>query len=471
MSKIKSFLSQNSLLNSALWYTVGTFLLKGINFLTMPIFTSLLGDSGFGTMSLYSTWSSIFAVFIGLGISGTISSAAVNIDKDEYDQYLSSTLFLSTISFIVVMILFLIFKNPLTNFIGFSSNLIILLIVQSFFSFVIDFVSSKFVFDKNHRSYLIVSAIVTFINVGLSIMLISNINSPDEKYFGRIFGMAISTILVGIILYIKIILKGKKLVAMNHWKFCIPLALPIIFHNLSHLVLTQADRIMLDKFTTDAAVGLYSVAYNVGMMLNVLHMALNNSWVAWYFDALKGNKVKEIKETAKKYIIVFTVITCLFVLASPEVLKIMSSKEFWGSAIQIPMIILGYYFVFLYTFSVNYEFYIKNTKFIAIGSVLASISNVVLNLILIPKYAGFGAAIATAVSYFMLFIIHEFIVRVIYKHRDFKFNLYIYSIGAVTAVMIINAIFINSLIIRLIIGLIILGIAAIYAKKNLLNFK
>ena len=132
--KIKEWLKGNTLLNSAIWYTIGTFILKGVNFFTTPIFTNLLTTNEFGIITIYSTWSAIFAIIIGIGINGTIGSAKVNLDAEEYKEYLSSTLFLSTISFFVIGMGTLIFRNQLEGLLGLTVPVIIVLVVESFFS-------------------------------------------------------------------------------------------------------------------------------------------------------------------------------------------------------------------------------------------------------------------------------------------------------------------------------------------------
>lgn len=459
ITKIKG----STLINSAIWYTVGNFLLKGINFLTIPIFTRLLSPYDYGITTIYYTWGGILSILIGLGVNGTIGSAKVHLKDDEYDEYLSSILFLGTLSFIFIFVSSLIFGNKLTYLFKLSKSVIYILILQSFFSFVVSFISTKYTFDKDYKKYLVVSFLVTIINVITSILFI--LSMSNDRYLGRIYGGAISTIIIGSILYIKIMSKGKKLFSIYYWKFCLPIAIPIIFHNLSHMVLSQADRIMLQQFTNETIVGLYGFTYNIAIILNIVNMSINNAWVAWYFDALKNKVNKDIKEKAKLYIILFTIFTSMFLLGAPEIIKIIASKNYWDGIDLIPIIILGYYFVFLYTFGVNYEFYKKKTKYIAIGTLVAATLNIVINFILIPITGMYGAAIATLISYIILFIMHEFIVRYVFKHKDFPFYYYIYSMVVIGIITLLTYIFIKNIFIRWMIILLILFISIFLGLK------
>lgn len=443
---IKELLKKNSMINSAIWYTVGSFLLKGVNFFTVPIFVELLTTSDMGKVSKYSTWGAIVAILVGLGIEGTVGSAKANLKDDEYTEYLSSVLTLGTFSFIAIFVLSILFKNMLVNIMGMDWNLIMLLLIQSFFSFVISFVLSTFTFARNHKAYLSISFLSTILNIVLSISIILSMN--DDRYLGRIYGWGISTIVIGFILYIRVIFKGRSYVNLKYWKFCLPIALPLIFHNLSHLLLNQADILMLDKFTNESIVGIYGVIYMVGSIVNIIQMAINGAWVPWYYEALKLGDKNDLKDKSSKYIMVFTLFTVMFILGVPEVIKIFASEEYWPSIPLVYTVIVGYYFVYLYTFPANFQFYIKQTKFIAMGTVTAAIINVVFNYILIPYIGMYGAAIATLLSYVVLFTMHFIIVKYKFKHQDFPFKYNLYGIITVIFTWGISYVFLNNFIIR-----------------------
>ncbi|MGL5765495.1 MAG: lipopolysaccharide biosynthesis protein, partial [Sarcina sp.] len=284
-------------------------------------------------------------------------------------------------------------------------------------------------------------------------------------------GTFISVVFIALFLYIKELRNGKVFFSKKYWLFCLPIAIPIIFHNLSHLVLNQADRLMLDKLVGDSATGIYSFTYNIGIILNIVNMSINSAWVAWYFDALKDKLFSEIKSMVKNYIVIFTIITGLFLLGAPELVKILSAKTYWGGINLLPIIILGYYFVFLYTFAVNYEFYSKKTKFIALGTIIAAIINIVINVIYIPKIGMYAAAISTLIAYIVLFLMHEFIVRIVLKHKDFPFYYYLLSIAVIGIVTIVSYIFIEYLLIRWAIIIICLILCGIIGYKEFKKYE
>ena len=56
-------------------YVIGNYLLKGITFLSAPIFTRLLTTADFGLYSTYTAYWSIFYIILGLALHSSIATA------------------------------------------------------------------------------------------------------------------------------------------------------------------------------------------------------------------------------------------------------------------------------------------------------------------------------------------------------------------------------------------------------------
>lgn len=135
-----------------------------------------------------------------------------------------------------------------------------------------------------------------------------------------------------------------------------------------------------------------------------------------------------IQKRAKNFRDFFTLAYILILFLSPEIIKIMSDKAYWGGLSVVPFIFMAYYFNLMYSFEVNVEFYEKKTHMISIGTILAAALNVVLNIIFIPKYGYVAAAITTVVSNFALFIFHFFITNYWLKIKIFGMKFHMVSL-------------------------------------------
>lgn len=110
---------------------------------------------------------------------------------------------------------------------------------------------------------------------------------------------------------------------------------------------------------------------------------------------------------SEKYRDIFTLVYAAVLFISTEIIRIMANESYCDGLTIIPFIFMEYYFNFMFTFETNTDYHYKKTKYISIGTTIAAIVNVILNLIFIPIYGYFAAAIPTVVSflYFLYFII------------------------------------------------------------------
>lgn len=191
----------------------------------------------------------------------------------------------------------------------------------------------------------------------------------------------------------------------------------MIFHGLSQLILGQADRVMLQNMMNDSIVGIYSFTYTFANILNIIYNAFNNTWVPFYYDDVHAGNIDQIHKRSRNYIFVFTAISMGFMLLAPDVIKLFAGEDFWEGIKMLPVLVLANYMIFLYSFPVNYEFYHKKSIHIATGTTAAAVINCILNYFLIEYMGMSGAAVATLISYVLLWIFHHLVSKYVIKEN------------------------------------------------------
>ena len=66
---------QSKVIKAGLGYTIGNYLLKGISFISVPIYTRLLSTSDYGLFNNFLTYNGILFILIGCAIHGSYKSA------------------------------------------------------------------------------------------------------------------------------------------------------------------------------------------------------------------------------------------------------------------------------------------------------------------------------------------------------------------------------------------------------------
>ena len=389
---------------------LSTVLLNGISIITGPLFSSMLGTSGYGVLKIYNIWASVAAILLTLQTQGTLVNARVEYPEEEQSRYQSSVMAMSVLMFLVCSAVIGIFMQPISRLLKLEPLLIMLMLLQAFGTYCVGFLNTKYTYEFKAGRNMVMSLAVTLVNLVLSVVLILQL--PQEiRYYGRVAAIAATYTLVGIPVCLLILLRGRTLFHREYWKFCIILAIPAVFHNLSDLILGQSDQLMLQHMIDTSAVGCYAYAWQFANILFIIFGALNRSWCPFFFDEMKEGKQEAMMEKTRNFLELFTILACGFILLAPEVFHVYAGKDFWPGTMVIPLFVASYYLNFLCTFPVNFEYYHKKTKVVAIVTISSSLLNVALNYLLIKCLGMAGAALATVISHGVQLCLHHLYCR------------------------------------------------------------
>lgn len=404
-----------SMLKNGAISLIATFLIKGLNFISIPIFSRIMTTEEYGDANLFITYVSIFTVLVGLDFYAAVAKGQLEF-KDKKDSFMS----VGVVSTFIVMLIFLCVFNCFAPFFGrllsmdrFQLNM---LIIYSYAMVVVQFLSSEYIFNFKYKENMLLSTNVAVLNIVVSVILVVTVFKADTVN-GRIIGAALPTIIIAGFVFVYIVGRGKVFFDRAILKFYAGQGIPLIPHNLSHFILGNSDKIMIKNMIGAAENGIYTLIYSIGLILAALIEALNNVFTPWMFRKLEAGKEDELTKSYSIYALLFSCVTLIIAACTPEVVKIFAPKAYWDGIKYILWIVFSTYLIFIYQLYVNIEFYDMKTYLISTGTVFAAAINVVLNILFL-KHFGYGfAAISTVVAYGSLVLFHMFIVNVILKRR------------------------------------------------------
>ena len=381
-------------------YLFGNLFDKAIAFITVPIFTRLMTTTEYGLSSTYSSYVGILSVIISLSLANSIRNAYVDY-KDVLNKYISSVFTLGFINFCVISAI-LVFANM--KFAVVEKYFLMFCLIQSFNSFFVNSMIVKFMIQENAKKRTILQVLPNFMATLLSVILLLNMN--EHKEYGRIIPMCLTVSVFGCCIFLFYLLKEHEYINLKYWKYALSISIPLIFHGLSVNILSSSDRMLLTLLREAAETGVYSVVYNFGMISTVITTSLEGVWIPFFTKKMLKADKESVNNYARVYIELCTVFFCGLMIISPEVLVIFASKKYESGVYLIIPIVLATYFQFLYTLSVNAEFYYKKTKIIAVNTVIAAGINFGLNIMFIPHFGALAAAATTVIAYLVSFIFH-----------------------------------------------------------------
>lgn len=397
--------SNEKAFKSGIWYTISNFFVKGIAFLTTPIFTRLLTRTEFGLYNNYVSWLAIFTILVTLNLESTLISARYDYEK-EFDEYILSVLSLSTLSTVAWFLVVNIFSETFVSLLGMDLVYIDAMLVYLLFLPAVSLFQARERYLFEYKKTVATSLFVAIGTALLSVLLVVNM---QNNLTGRIVGSIGPTVLLGIVLFIYFLKKGKRIL-LSYWKYALPVCLPFIPHLLSLTLLNSTDRVMITRWCGAEENAIYSLAYTCGSMVTMLMTSMNSAYAPWLGEKLKAGKHDEIRKFSKKHILGFTFLATGIMAVAPEALYILGGKAYQEAKYVMAPIAMGCVCQFIYTMFVNVEQFKKKTVGMAIASVIAALVNLVLNYIFIPKVGYIAAAYTTLVGYMVLLGIHMFLV-------------------------------------------------------------
>lgn len=464
----KPTILKHRVIKSGLWYTVSNFFLKGVAFFTIPIFTRILTVEEFGNVSVYMSFVAILSILISLGLRNSVQKGFLDFNE-KFEDYVSSILLLSFIFFIIFLAVFYIFYDYFSILFNLKGFMYFFLILHAYFQFVYNFVQSKNRINYKYKTASILNILISIFSISLSIFLIKSDLISDNTN-AKVLGTAIFPLLIGFCFLIYFLVKGKNKVNITYWKTGLVISLPLIFHNLSGVINSQFDRIVISKYLGASQTGIYSFSYSIGVIITVVWVSMNRAFNPYFYEQMQKKEFSKVRVFATYYRDLFVLVYLVLLYISPELVRIMAPETYWEGFNIIPWIFFALFFQVLISFESKIEYVNNKTHLTAAGTLISSLINIVLNILLVPKYGYEMAAITTVISYVFLFIYHYFVTKVIIKDSFYGIKFHLKAIIIVSLSTIIYVKTISYPFIRFTLAVCFIIIGLFYIKKIIKQF-
>ncbi|MBW4502123.1 MAG: flippase [Scytonema hyalinum WJT4-NPBG1] len=199
--------------------------------------------------------------------------------------------------------------------------------------------------------------------------------------------------------------KGSSLLSWK-WSFSaaktlLKESLPLIFSGFAILIFMKIDQIMLGQMIGDGEVGIYSAAVRISEIWYFIPTTIVASVAPSIYAAKETSEslyYKRIKQLLSLLALIAIAISIPMTFLSQKIIMVMFGSGYAEAGPILAVHIWTSLFVFMGVATSTW-FIAEGLNNVSLGkTLLGAILNVILNFLLIPKYAGLGAAIATIIS-------------------------------------------------------------------------
>ena len=420
---------------------------KAVSVILTPVYTAYLTQADYGVMSYVMMLSSMVGTIMFLGQTGSLILFYRSTSEEaEHRREMLFNVFWFTMLFASLMMLVCYALGPRYSYLVTGSRAVPFYPYLSL-GLLIAFLGlpqamQQAINRAQGQATLYTSlALLGFaINTGVTIYFVVVLR---EGAYGSLKGTLASAIVMLPIALVIIVRRWKPRFSLRLLWRSLRYGLPLVPHYFAAWVLTYIDRFLLLQLSTAAQVGLYSLAYNVSMVLNLFCASINTAWAPIYYDLADTPEGRaKLPRLTTVYASVVTALAIGYTLVAPDLLLVLANQRFHAAVSVVPVVAAGYYFFALYMVVSTPIFHHKKTTWAPIISGIAAAINVAVNLVLIPRYGMFGAAWATLIAYGFMFVIARMLSQRlepgIYENRNLLVLIATYGISLVAAIGLIE---------------------------------
>jgi O-antigen/teichoic acid export membrane protein len=367
-----------------------------------------LGAAGFGILTFALAFTGIFAVFGDLGLQ-TLTVREVARDKSLTPKYLANVslmkIILVTLTFGLIALAINLMGYPeqtIRVVYLFALSFIFQAFTQMFYSIFLAYEKMEYQgIGQTLNAALILSGVIIAMKFGFSVV-----------GFAALFFIASVIVLIYSIAVMKLKLSNQSSASAtkaieldwSFWKSTIREALPFGLSAIFIYIFYGTATVMLSLMKGDVVVGWYNAAYRMVLALAFIPVAFNTAIfpsMSKFFltshDSLKFSYEKSFKYLAMLGVPIGVGTTLL----AQRFILLVFGVEYVNSIIALQILVWSAVFIFMNNiFASLFNSLNKQIILTKIFGICAA-SNVVLNLILIPRYSLVGASIATVSTEFM----------------------------------------------------------------------
>lgn len=366
-----------------------------------------LGVEHFGVLSFALALTSILTIFCDLGLT-TLMTREVSKDKSLTNEYLKNIISIKVVLSIIVVIVTVVIINNL----GYPQYE---LYVIYFLLLSLIFITFSGVFYSLFQAYekMEYQSIATVLS---SVMLFAGILILIKYNAGLIPISALYALVNGLILVYYLFISTSKFkfplptieINFKFWKTHIGTALQFGLIGVFSTIYIWIDSVMLSFMVNNEAVGLYNAAYRIITVLLFVPFVMNAALFP-VMSKLYGSGEDSLHKVVEKYLKFMIMIGIPLGIGvtflAKDMILLLFGNAYAGSAIALQILIWATVITFIYSSYVS--LFISADKQMALNKIafIGMIINIILNLILIPKYSYIAASFNTVLTELSMIIL------------------------------------------------------------------
>lgn len=402
-------------------YGISTMVGRFLNFLLIPFFTNLFIPSDYGIIQILYAYISILNIFYVYGMdSAFLKFAAFKDAADEKDNFSTPYISVFTTS-LLFSLLIVIFKDfislklgipPQYDYLVYASAAVIFLDSNS----SIPFLALRL--NREAKKFSLFKVLNIVVNLALNLFLILVLHWGIEAI---LISNIIASLASLLFLLPTIIRKFRFRFNVQLFKRLIKFGFPYLPAGLAIMAVQVIDVPILERMTDLKTVGIYKANYKLGIFMMLFVNMFQYAWQPFFLQNAKEKNAKEMFSKVLTYFILIgsiLVVSLSLFIADFAHISIagfsLIGSAYWSGLDIVPIILFAYLINGMYVIFSAGIYIEEKSLYVPFIAGLGAIVNVVVNILLIPVWNIYGAALATLAAYFVLSLGYYIVTQKVY---------------------------------------------------------
>lgn len=427
MSGIRKFVGDTMI------YGATTILSRLLNFVLTPYFVHKFAVSVYGALTTMYAYASMVNAILAFGMETTYFRYLQKVEGDK-EKVFDSSFFITLITVLLFLISVFTFTSPIAMWLneGRAQAAEYLVFVKLFAGILAADAVAVVPFAKLRAQgrpvrYGIIKIVNILVFVGLNLFFLSVlpglIKGSDfwqsitqgwfqEGWLGNVFIANLVASIITLFLLIPQIISFRFRLEIPLIRSMIAYSFPVLIANISFIINENLDKMMIPRLLPqeqgDIDIGIYGAVTKLAVFLNLFVTAFRLGAEPFFFSHAKNENAKQTYALIMKYFVIAMLLVMLGICANIDWLKnfIKGEEEqqqlYWSGLPVIPILLFNFVLLGIYmNLSVWYKLS-DQTKYALYISGLGALLTIVLNLLLIPNFSYYGAAVSTTLAYVLM---------------------------------------------------------------------
>lgn len=428
---------KQGVLKSFLDYFYGNFIVLLLGFISLPLITRIMSTDEYGRTAMFQSVVSIIYIFAILGLDqGYIRY--FYIDGVSRKKLFFQCLYPPLILILILSGVYLLFSSGFNAFLFERHSADITALVVAY---VITSVFERFLFlnirmDQKGKLYSNLNILSKVLYISFIVLFVKLIGD-DFRVVLYALTLPLMMVTIGLLVRYMYITRNEKISFSNKFdnniseKELLKYSMPFIPMLLMEWLLSSMDRWSIRFLNDFSETGVYSAA----MQIMTIILTVKATFVAFWSPIAMEKYENESEENCKEFFrdiflkVQFLCLSLAFGLTIFRGIIVLILGEKYRDAINIiPFLSLMPVLSIMFEMTGQGVKFVKKIKYFNYASIVAIVCNLLGNTLLVPKFRGVGAALATGITYIVYFSIGTYFSEKCYPVK-YKLSKFVISMG------------------------------------------